>query len=196
MIGSGYPEIKAASMTFFRGVALTGLALAAGPGAYGAETCDLELRGLSVQVARRDAELDIAVLEAGLLRTRLTLPADGPLRGCWVLDADADSSPEAIVATAVTEAGQPARLRAFHWTGERLDPVSLPALALDPAFSDAPREQLVTAAGTLFRTLKLGPRALHFRHNRESGTWVSVQDVDHTGGGNPADSLLQAPIAR
>ena len=196
MIGSGYPEIKAGTMTFFRDLALAGLALAAVPMARAADTCDLVLAGLAVLVERRDAELDLAVLEDGLLRTRLTLPADGPLRGCWVLDVDADTRPEAIVATAVTEPGQPARLRAFHWTGERLEPVSLPALTVEPAFSDAPREQLVEAGSNLYRTLKLGPRTLHFRYTQKPDAWLPVQEAGPGTGQNPADSLLQAPIAR
>lgn len=196
MIGSGYPEIKAMAMTFFLRGVLASLILGNGTGAYGADTCALRLAGLDVDVERRDAELDLAVLEAGLLRTRLTLPADGPLRGCWTLDVDADGRAEAIVATAVAESGQPSRLRAFHWTGERLEPVSLPPLVLDPAFSDAPREQLDAAADSLFRTLSLGSRKLHFRYHRESGIWVPVEDLDRGRSGNPADSLLQAPISR
>ena len=196
MIGSGYPEIKATDMNFLHRMALAGLAIAVAPSLLASDACELELAGLAVQVERRDAELDVAVLDGGLPRTRITLPADGPLRGCWTLDVDGDGRPEAVVATAVTEPGQPARLRAFHWTGERLEPESLPTLMVEPAFSDAPREQLDQAGEALLRTLKLGPRALHFRYNRDPGIWSPEQDLDPTRLHSPADSLLQAPIPR
>ena len=68
MIGSGYPEIKAAGMTFFRRAALAGLVFALAPVARAADTCELALAGLEVQVERRDAELELAVQDGGLLR--------------------------------------------------------------------------------------------------------------------------------
>ena len=183
-------------MTFFRNGTLGLLMLAAHSEVTRADDCQLQLAGLEVQVERRDAQLDLAVLESGLLRTRLTLPANGPLRGCWTLDLDADNHPEAIVATAEAQPGQPARLRAFHWTGERLEPVSLPALTVSPPFSDAPHERLALVGSHLERTLVLGPREQHFRYNRPLGEWTPLASPTARPADNAADSMLQAPIER
>ena len=196
MIGSRYTEIKAGVMTFFRSCAAGLLALATYPLVAQADDCQLHLAGLEVEVERRDAQLDLAVFQSGLLRTRLTLPADGPLRGCWTLDLDADNHPEVVIATAETQPGQPARLRAFHWTGERLEPVSLPTLTVSPAFSDAPHERLAVVGAELERTLVLGSREQHFRYNRQLGEWMPLASPSGRAADNAADSLLQAPIER
>ena len=171
------------------------LAAVANPG-----TCELKLPPLSVTVSTTDGGVEVSTTEDAALRSRMDVPLEGPLQGCWALDIDGDGHPELLLSAAVAAPGAAPALHAWRWTGEWFESLALAPLEVSPPLPATSVENLELVAGELvrsFRATRGGSPLAHFRYDREAGRWVPLQALRTDAARRPkvdVDSLLQAPV--
>ena len=179
-------------------VALLGtgsLAVAADPA-----TCELKLPPLSVTVSTTDGGVEVSTTEDAALRSRMDVPLEGPLQGCWALDIDGDGHPELLLSAAVADLGAAPALHVWRWTGEWFESLPLAPLEVSPPLPARSVENLELVAGELvrsFRATRDGSPLAHFRYDRKAGRWVPLQALRTDAARRPkvdVDSLLQAPV--
>ena len=179
-------------------VALLGtgsLAVAADPA-----TCELKLPPLSVTVSTTDGGVEVSTTEDAALRSRMDVPLEGPLQGCWALDIDGDGHPEMLLSAAVADLGAAPALHVWRWTGEWFESLPLAPLEVSPPLPARSVENLELVAGELvrsFRATRDGSPLAHFRYDRKAERWVPLQALRTDAARRPkvdVDSLLQAPV--
>ena len=179
-------------------VALLGtgsLAVAADPA-----TCELKLPPLSVTVSTTDGGVEVSTTEDAALRSRMDVPLEGPLQGCWALDIDGDGHPELLLSAAVADLGAAPALHVWRWTGEWFESLPLAPLEVSPPLPARSVENLELVAGELvrsFRATRDGSPLAHFRYDRKAERWVPLQALRTDAARRPkvdVDSLLQAPV--
>ena len=179
-------------------VALLGtgsLVVAADPG-----TCELKLPPLSVTVSTTDGGVEVSTTEDAALRSRMDVPLEGPLQGCWALDIDGDGHPELLLSAAVADLGAAPALHVWRWTGEWFESLPLAPLEVSPPLPARSVENLELVAGELvrsFRATRDGSPLAHFRYDRKAERWVPLQALRTDAARRPkvdVDSLLQAPV--
>lgn len=186
--------------TQFLTLALSGLAL--GPGSAGAGEppttgCDLKWGTVSLVVSQQTPEaIEISASENGQLLTRMTVPAEGALRGCWETDLDADHKQELLLVSGVTRPGEPSLVRAWQWESNHFVSRPLAAFEPEPMLSEAIHEQFRLIGGEFIRSYGAAESdapASWYRYEYPQSRWVKLQILRPPGTGGPtADELLQA----
>ena len=179
-------------------VALLGtgsLAASADPG-----TCELNLPPLAVTVSPTDGGVEVSTTQDGALRSRMDVPLEGQLKGCWALDIDGDGHPELLLSAASAEVGAAPALQAWRWSGEWFESLALAPLETARPLPATSVENLELVAGELVRSFRAsggGAPLAHFRYDAQAQRWVPLQALRTDAARRPkadVDALLQAPV--